>query len=231
MWLGYTYALGLNSHIGFGSSLTMRLGKPPRMLSYWLVDRYNPTTNSSFVNGKSLVVTRERIHDILRIPMGDIPMSNPFKANHEDNLVCVWKSQFPKELRRIRLKHVIEKIVNDSEAGPFFIMNFLVLYVSVMIGFPSMGTVNHSFLENIKTNVDIIRLDWCGFVLSCLNSSRTTWNRLDDKSVFTGLVGFVLVMLFFIIIYQNTLMKNFIFLLCIILFSFITFMVFVAFLP
>ncbi|KAL4582846.1 hypothetical protein LXL04_007407 [Taraxacum kok-saghyz] len=67
--------------IGFGSSLTMRLGKPPRMLSYWLVDR------------------------------------------------------------GIRLKHVIEKIVNDSEAGPFFIMNFLVLYVSVMIGFPSMGTL------------------------------------------------------------------------------------------
>ncbi|KAL4555483.1 hypothetical protein LXL04_038103 [Taraxacum kok-saghyz] len=109
-------------------------------------------------------------------------MSNPAKANHEDNVVRVWKSQFPKEVKRIRLTHVIEKIVNDSEAGPSFIMNFLVLYVSVMIGFPSMGMVNQTSLENIK--LDITRLDWCGFVLSCLNSTRMMWNRLDDKCVF-----------------------------------------------
>ncbi|KAL4580259.1 hypothetical protein LXL04_016445 [Taraxacum kok-saghyz] len=117
--------------IGFGSSLTIRLGKPSLMLSYWLVDR-------------------------------------------------------------TRLTHVIEKIVTDSKAGPLFILNFLVLYVSVMIGFPSMGTVNQSFLENIKMDVDVNRLDWCGFVMTCLNSARATWNRLDDKCVFTGPLGFVL---------------------------------------
>ncbi|KAL4580260.1 hypothetical protein LXL04_016446 [Taraxacum kok-saghyz] len=141
--------------IGFGSSLTIRLGKPPRMLSYWLVDRYNLTTNSIFVKGKTVVVTRDIIHDVLPIPMGDIPMSNPVKANHEDNVVRIWKSQFPKDLRRIRLTHVIQKIVTDSEAGQVFILNFLVLYVSVMIGFPSMGTVNQYFLENIKMDVDL----------------------------------------------------------------------------
>ncbi|KAL4561406.1 hypothetical protein LXL04_033572 [Taraxacum kok-saghyz] len=119
-------------------------------------------------------------------------MSNPGKANHEDDIVRIWKSQFLKELRRIRLTHVIDKFVNDSEAGPLFILNFLVLYVSVMIEFPSMGTVNQSFLENIKLDVDVIRLDWCGFVLTCLNSARAMWNRLDDKCVFTGPVGFLL---------------------------------------
>ncbi|KAL4569140.1 hypothetical protein LXL04_024771 [Taraxacum kok-saghyz] len=178
--------------MGFGAALTMRLGKIPRMLSYWVVDRYNPTNNSLCVNGQIFVVTRESIRDIYGIPMGDIPMSTPVKANHEDDIVRIWKSQFPKEVKRIRLTHVIEKIINDSEAGSLFRMNFLVLYVSVMIGFPSMGTVNQSFLENIKQEVDIKRLDWCAFVLTCLNASRMTWNRLDAKCVFTGPVAFLL---------------------------------------
>ncbi|KAL4573819.1 hypothetical protein LXL04_020638 [Taraxacum kok-saghyz] len=107
--------------MGFGAALTMRLGKLPRMLSYRVVDSC--------------------IRDIYGIPMGDIAMSTPVKANHEDDIVRIWQSQFPKEVKRIRLTHVIEKIVNDSEAGPLFRMNFPVLYVSVMIGFLSMGTL------------------------------------------------------------------------------------------
>ena len=63
-----------------------------------------------------------------------------------------------------------------------------------MIGFPSMGTVNQSFLTNIKMDVDVSRLDWCGLVLTCLNASRSTWNRLDEKCVFTGPVAFLLVL-------------------------------------
>ncbi|KAL4589834.1 hypothetical protein LXL04_002745 [Taraxacum kok-saghyz] len=147
----------------------MRLGKHSCMLSYWLVDSYNPTNNSIHVNGKTFVFTRETIRDIYGIPMGEIVMSNPVKANHEDDV-----------------------ILNDSDAGPLFMMNFLVLYVFVMIGFPSMGTVNQSFLTNIKMDVDISRLDWCGLVLTCLNASRSTWNRLDEKCVFTGPVAFLL---------------------------------------
>ncbi|KAL4577875.1 hypothetical protein LXL04_013990 [Taraxacum kok-saghyz] len=178
--------------MGFGAALSMRLGKLPRMLSFWVVDSYNPTNNSINVNGQTFVVTRETIRDIYGIPMGEIAMSNPIKANHEDDVVRVWKSQFPPELKRIRLNHVIDKILNDSDAGPLFMMNFLVLYVSVMIGFPSMGTVNQSFLTNIKMDVDVSRLDWCGLVLTCLNASRSTWNRLDVKCVFTGPVAFLL---------------------------------------
>ncbi|KAL4573613.1 hypothetical protein LXL04_020426 [Taraxacum kok-saghyz] len=81
--------------IGFGSALNMRLGKLPCILSYLVVDRYSPTTNSIPINGQILVITREIIHDIYGKPMGDIPMCNPAKAKHEDNVVHIWKAQFP----------------------------------------------------------------------------------------------------------------------------------------
>ncbi|KAI3763656.1 hypothetical protein L2E82_13650 [Cichorium intybus] len=145
--------------IGFGSAITMKLQKPPRRLCYWVVDNYDPTTNSIRFNDQNLLVTREKVHAIYGIPMGDIQMSNPYKANPKNRVVKHWKSQFPKSIKRIRLTHVVEMIRKDTTGGPLFIMNFLVLFVSVMIGCPTMGTINQAFLENIKGDVHIKELD------------------------------------------------------------------------
>ncbi|CAI9277401.1 unnamed protein product [Lactuca saligna] len=127
--------------IGFGSALNMQLEKLPRRICYWVVENYNPTSNSIHVQDQRLLVTRERVHEVYGIPMGDLPMSNPSKANSENKVVKLWKSQFPKTIKRIRLTHVIDMIVKDTNAGPFFIMNFLVLFVSVMIEYSTMWTV------------------------------------------------------------------------------------------
>ncbi|CAI9271507.1 unnamed protein product [Lactuca saligna] len=55
-----------------------------------------------------------------------------------------------------------------------------------------MGTVNQGFLENIPDDMDIKQLDWCGFVVACLKSSRMMWRRLDDKCVYSGPIVFLL---------------------------------------
>ncbi|CAH1453883.1 unnamed protein product [Lactuca virosa] len=177
--------------IGFGSAFNIQLEKLPRRICYWVVDNYDPNTNSICVKDKRLVVTRERVHEIYGIPMGDIPMSNPCRANSR-KFVKLWKSQFPKSVKRIRLTHVVDMIQKDKNVGPFFIMNFLVLFVSVMIEYPTMGTVNQGFLENILDDMDIKQLDWCGFVVACLKSSRMMWRRLDDKCVYSGPIVFLL---------------------------------------
>ncbi|CAH1413036.1 unnamed protein product [Lactuca virosa] len=61
-----------------------------------------------------------------------------------------------------------------------------------MIEYPTMGTVNQGFLENIPDDMDIKQLDWCGFVVACLKSSRMMWRRLDDKCVYSGPIVFLL---------------------------------------
>nr|KAJ0204765.1 hypothetical protein LSAT_V11C500264840 [Lactuca sativa] len=78
--------------IGFGSALNIQLEKLPRRICYWVVDNYDPNTNSIRVKDKRLVVTRERVHDIYGIPMGDMPMSNPCRANSRNKFVKLWKS-------------------------------------------------------------------------------------------------------------------------------------------
>ncbi|KAI3782763.1 hypothetical protein L2E82_12818 [Cichorium intybus] len=61
-----------------------------------------------------------------------------------------------------------------------------------MIECPTMGTVNQGFLENLGDVLDIKQLDWCGFGISSLKSSRTMWKILDDNCVFTGPIVFLL---------------------------------------
>ncbi|KAI3778653.1 hypothetical protein L2E82_08035 [Cichorium intybus] len=168
----------LNNHqracvesIGFGEALTMQLTKLPRKLCYWVVNNYDPNTNSIRLKDQRLKIKREIVHQIYGIPTGDIPMSNPSKSNPENHVVKLWKSQFPITLKRIRLTNVVEMIRNDTTAGPFFVLNFLVLFVSVMMEYPTMGTVNQGFLENVGDVLDIKQLDWCGFVISSLKSS------------------------------------------------------------
>ncbi|KAI3753280.1 hypothetical protein L2E82_25329 [Cichorium intybus] len=178
--------------IGFGKALTMQLTKLPRRICYWVVNNYDPNTNYIHIKDQTLKIKRDIVHQIYGIPMGDIRMSNPSKSNPENHVVKLWKSQFPKTLKRIRLTNVVDMIQNDTTGGPFFVLNFLVLFVSVMIECPTMGTINQGFLENLGDVLDIKQLDRCGFVISSLKSSRTMWKSLDDNCVFTGPIVFLL---------------------------------------
>lgn len=194
--------------IGFGSAITMKLKKLPRRLCYWVVDNYDPTTNSIRVADQNLIVTREKVHEIYGIPLGYIQMSNPRKANSRNHVVKHWKAQFPKSMKRIRLSHVLDMIKKDTTGGPLFVMNFLVLFVSVMIGCPTMGTINQGFLENIRGDVDIKQLDWCGFVVSCLKSSRMIWKRFDEKCNYGGPIVFLLLFYIHVTNVENAKIKS-----------------------
>ncbi|KAI3699561.1 hypothetical protein L2E82_43962 [Cichorium intybus] len=194
--------------IGFGSAITMKLRKLPRRLCYWVVDNYDPTTNSIRVADQNLLVTRKKVHEIYGFPLGDIQMSNPPKANSRNHVVKHWKAQLPKSIKRIRLSHVLDMIQKDTTGGPLFIMNFLVLFVSVMIGCPTMGTINQGFLENIPGGVDIKQLDWCGFVVSCLKSSRMIWKRFDEKCNYGGPIVFLLLFYIYVTRVESATIKS-----------------------
>lgn len=100
--------------------------------------------------------------------MGKVSMTNTTKEKPEMKFVKLWKSQFPKSLDRIRICHVLEKMKKDIKAVQLFVLNFLVLYVNVMVQTTPMGEASKKFLEYIPDLQDIkkIRLVWvCGKLL------------------------------------------------------------------
>ena len=180
--------------MGFEHVLSLKIEKIPKKLGYWLLTNYDPETSSLNINGRSLLITREVIHDVYGVPMGEVPIQRFKKSKKLDNVIEEWKRQFViKQNGRIKVSDVIPKMLEDKEGGRKFQLNFLVLFVTVMIESISNGPVNQKFLANIEADTVIHNLDWCTYTLDCLNESRKAWNRLDPSNFYTGPLLFLVV--------------------------------------
>ncbi|PWA54843.1 hypothetical protein CTI12_AA434990 [Artemisia annua] len=190
-------------NMGFEHVLSLKIEKIPKKLGYWLLTNYDPEKSSLNINGRSLLITREVIHDVYGIPMGGVPIKSFKKSKKLDNVIEEWKRQFViKQNGRIKVSDVIPKMLEDKEGGRMFQLNFLVLFVTVMIESSSNGPVNQKFLANIEADTVIDNLDWCTYTLDCLNESRKAWNMLDPTNFYTG------PLLFLVVFYMKSTMLN-----------------------
>jgi len=63
-------------------------------------------------------------------------------------------------------------------AGRNFMINFLVGFFTIVGETNKNSVVNLRFLTSIKKNTtagDIKQLQWCDYLISCLNRTRATW--------------------------------------------------------
>ncbi|KAL4591856.1 hypothetical protein LXL04_004830 [Taraxacum kok-saghyz] len=172
--------------IGFGSVLKLKIESFSKTLAFWVVDNYNPDTNSICFYNKTINVTKERVHEIYGIPMGTEEMMVPKNNKHKNKMLALWKSQFSSSLKRPRLTHIIQKLKGKEIADELFVLNFLVLFVNVMVQSTSMGDVNKQFLKYIPNIESVKDLDWCGLVMSSLKASKKVWAPNEKKSFYTG---------------------------------------------
>ncbi|GKA01703.1 hypothetical protein Tco_0674368 [Tanacetum coccineum] len=170
--------------MGFEHVLSLKIEKIPKKLGYWLVTNYEPETSSLNINGMSLLITKEVIHDVYGVPIGEVPINGFKKSRKRDNVIEEWKRQFVIKNGRIKVSDVIPIMLEDKEGGRKFQLNFLVLFVTVMIKSISNGPVNQKFLANIEGDTFIHNLDWCTYTLDCVNESRKAWNRFG-KVIFS----------------------------------------------
>ncbi|KAL4561794.1 hypothetical protein LXL04_033968 [Taraxacum kok-saghyz] len=182
--LNNTQKACLNS-IGFGSVLKLKIDTFSKSLAFWVVGNYNPDTNSICFYNKTIKVTKERVNKIYRIPMGDEEMK---VTNNKKNkkMVELWKSQFPTSLKRPRLTHILQKLEKTKKSDDQFVLNFLVLFMNVMVQSTPMGDENKQFLKYIPNIESVKDLDWCGLVMTSLKSSKKVWAPNDKKSFYTG---------------------------------------------
>ncbi|KAL4560576.1 hypothetical protein LXL04_032729 [Taraxacum kok-saghyz] len=106
-------------------------------------------------------------------------------------MLALLKSQFPTSLKRPRLTHILQKLEKREKADDLFVLNFLVLFMNVMVQSTPMGNVNKHFLKYIPNIESIKDLDWCGLVMTSLKSSKKVWAPNEKKSFYTGPALFV----------------------------------------
>ncbi|GJX97621.1 hypothetical protein Tco_0353419 [Tanacetum coccineum] len=79
----------------------------------------------------------------------------------------------------------IASVISDTtEADFMFRMNFITLFRSTMGTLDNGGRVSTKLLKRITEDVDILDIDWCGYILDCLHTSKKNWKDVKTRKNF-----------------------------------------------
>ncbi|GKD13700.1 hypothetical protein Tco_1198107 [Tanacetum coccineum] len=79
----------------------------------------------------------------------------------------------------------IASVISDTtEADFMFRMNFITLFRSTMGTLDNGGRVPTKLLKRIIKDVDISDIDWCGYILDCLQTSKKNWKDVKTRNNF-----------------------------------------------
>ena len=181
--------------MGFGKLLEMKVTDIPGALTYFVLDRFNPTTRKIELNSGSIDVTRESVNQILGFPLGSMQLKSVGFRGAEDRTYNNWENQFPKKTL-IRLNEIKLKLAISKQADMNFKMNFLALMINSLIESSSCGKANYNDLNYIKEDTVIRDIDWCSYVVDCLIKTKRNYKH-SPTAFFVGPSAFLVVSFIF----------------------------------
>ncbi|MFS7995906.1 hypothetical protein Hanom_Chr12g01123581 [Helianthus anomalus] len=165
--------------MGFGSLRHLSVHRILTRLGLWLVTNYDHQNNCLNVGTHTIQITRELIADVLGIPMGDVRLNYVKKPSKKDPVILRWRNQFGPGSNLKTVKDVTDFIKASDDSGRMFMLNYLVVFNTIM-GVTTKGRhVNMKFLPSVTPNADINKMDWCRYLIECLRKTKRKWSGLE----------------------------------------------------
>lgn len=139
-----------------------------------MVRKFNTKIYELVLEKGKILVTREKIHEILGVPLGENSLFDLPERHLNDDFVNVWLKQFsPKKLTEIRTSDIAEKLVVAMQVDFMLKVNFLMLFTNVMGKANTMKSiVNLNVVRSISEDTNIANIDWCGYIYHFLQYSE-----------------------------------------------------------
>ncbi|KAK9080042.1 hypothetical protein SSX86_001717 [Deinandra increscens subsp. villosa] len=143
----------------FGSMCLLKLRNIPTELAFWLVKNYDPTSNTLNTGNTVVTITPSLVHRVLGIPNGPDYVEEIFKPNTSDPVVADFREQFGDDSLKIKLTRVVDVFEKNKGGVREFVLNFLVVFNTVIIETMQSSTINQRFLTSITTDSVVSRID------------------------------------------------------------------------
>ncbi|KAL8242061.1 hypothetical protein R6Q59_012363, partial [Mikania micrantha] len=166
--------------MGFKPFLSLDIDTIPTRLAQWLVSNYDCNRNELNAGHHYIHVTSHTVKDVLGVPLGRFPVNEKNKPRMgSSDTLRIWKSQYLGK-SRITVKDVHEQIKKKSEDGDWlFKLNWLLIYNTVQ-GWTTKSTiVNQKFLNSLTKDSDIPNMNWCDYLITCLNRTKKEWTSAE----------------------------------------------------
>ncbi|PWA88475.1 ulp1 protease family, C-terminal catalytic domain-containing protein [Artemisia annua] len=101
----------------------------------------------------------------------------------DDEFITRWEQQYYKLGKKEKATPALiaKEINRTSNADFMFKINFLMLFASTMGTLDSGGKCPYNVLRNVKEDDDIADIDWCGYILDCLEGSKHNWKDVKKS--------------------------------------------------
>ncbi|GKD02283.1 hypothetical protein Tco_1177257 [Tanacetum coccineum] len=156
----------------------------PGELGMWVVKSYDPETHTLRMgDGRRIKVSRELIHEILGVPMGENKVISLPSTTSEDITTTNWRYTTPFTEDRIHITRVDDHVSSLTANGWPFKVGFLVVFFSILAQGNKDGTVNQRFIPILRNIDEFQNYDWCQFILDCIKAKVM---EFKPRSYFAG---------------------------------------------
>ncbi|PWA46241.1 hypothetical protein CTI12_AA503420 [Artemisia annua] len=176
--------------IGFERFINFPITELPGALLYYVVDKFHPTSMELRLEKGSIKITKQRIHDMIGVPMGKMKLEDLEQRDPDDPFIAEWESQYS-NVAKITPAAISTEITSTFDADFIFTINFLTLFASTMGTVDNGAKVFPTVLKHVKENDVISEIDWCGYILECLRTSRHNWEKVKNGDFYYGPATFL----------------------------------------
>ncbi|VFQ86111.1 unnamed protein product [Cuscuta campestris] len=178
--------------IGFGSVLKLDIWELPSRLGLWVVSNYDARSSClKLPDNTKMHITAEDVNTVLGWPIGGERIQNN-KRNKDKLLVNEWRLKFDTTGIKITPHDVVEKMLQCTDGGEWFVRHFVTLIMSVLVDSTSHGYVNALVMDHLRDVGRVPKLNWCQYVLDKLIENKLRWEK-KKKQLFGGPVLFLMV--------------------------------------
>ncbi|GJZ87705.1 hypothetical protein Tco_0659315 [Tanacetum coccineum] len=171
-------------HIGFGNFVEFRVDGIPAKLGLYVVDKFDDKKMEIKLAEGSLKITKNLISEMLGIRNEGINiMAEEGKRNEE--MVSSWMKQYGNK-KDITPCDIKLRIRESNSADMNFKLNFIILFTSVMGQIKTNGFCDLKILDYISPYTDMANINWCKYVLICLQSCKEEWTKGKKNYFFRG---------------------------------------------
>ncbi|GKC53762.1 hypothetical protein Tco_1076507 [Tanacetum coccineum] len=169
--------------MGFERMIHFPIVELPSALAYHAIDHFHPGSMELRLEKGSIKATRQKVQDMLGIPMGSRKLEEMEQRPFNDPFIKEWENQF-KHVKKPTPAAIASVISDSTQADFMFQMNFITLFGSTMGTLDNGGRVSTKLLKGITEDVDISEIDWCGYILDCLKNSKKNWKDVKTRKNF-----------------------------------------------
>ncbi|KAK9050809.1 hypothetical protein SSX86_030221 [Deinandra increscens subsp. villosa] len=166
--------------MGFGKILTLKLDNIPQKLGHFVVDKLDTKRMVIVTEKGDINVDKESMSVLLDIPEGRIDITKMTKPKRKSEVFKAWKKRYPPgAFPPSKVVSLIEAN-NYGAASNFFVLDFLLLFITTMVRAWKNGSCKTSLLAFWDDERKVKDYDWCGYILSSIKSCKEGWVR-DEK--------------------------------------------------